>query len=68
DFEKINKELNITVIANMHHVDMALQYARRVVGIRDGRIVFDGPSSAVTNNLLKEIYGREMTDDDIMAK
>ncbi|MCK5762135.1 MAG: ATP-binding cassette domain-containing protein, partial [Candidatus Izimaplasma sp.] len=68
DFEKINKELNITVIANMHHVDMALQYARRVIGIRDGRIVFDGPTSAVTNNLLKEIYGREMTDDDIMAK
>ena len=52
----------------MHHVDMALQYERRVVGIREGRIVFDGPSSAVTNNLLKEIYGREMTDDDIMAK
>ncbi len=68
DFEKINKELNITVIANMHHVDMALQYARRVIGIRDGRIVFDGPTSAVTNNLLKEIYGREITDDDIMAK
>ncbi len=68
DFEKINKELNITVIANMHHVDMALQYARRVIGIRDGRIVFDGPSSSITNNLLKEIYGRELTDEDIMAK
>ncbi len=68
DFEKINKELNITVIANMHHVDMALQYARRVIGIRDGRIVFDGPSSSITNDLLKEIYGRELTDEDIMAK
>ncbi len=68
DFEKINKELNITVIANMHHVDMALQYARRVIGIRDGRIVFDGPSSSITNDLLKEIYGREITDEDIMAK
>jgi len=68
DFEKINKELNITVIANMHHVDMALKYARRVIGIRDGRIVFDGPTSSITENLLKEIYGREITDDDIMAK
>ena len=68
DFEKINKELNITVIANMHHVDMALKYARRVVGIRDGRVVFDGPSSDITEALLKEIYGREITDDDIMAK
>ncbi len=68
DFEKINKELNITVIANMHHVDMALQYARRVIGIRDGRIVFDGPSSSITNNLLKGIYGRDITEEDIMAK
>ncbi len=68
DFEKINKELNITVIANMHHVDMALKYARRVVGIRDGRVVFDGFSSDITEALLKEIYGREITDDDIMAK
>ena len=68
DFEKINKELNITVIANMHHVDMALKYARRVVGIRDGRIVVDGPASDITEALLKEIYGREITDDDIMAK
>lgn len=68
DFEKINKELNITVIANMHHVDMALKYARRVIGIREGRVVFDGPSSDITEALLKEIYGRDITDDDIMAK
>lgn len=68
DFEKINKELNITVIANMHHVDMALKYARRVIGIREGEVVFDGPTSAITEALLKEIYGREITDDDIMAK
>jgi len=66
DFEKINKELNITIIANMHHVDMALKYARRVIGINAGEIVFDGPASEVDNELLKKIYGRELTDDDIM--
>lgn len=66
DFEKVNKELNITVIANMHHVDMALKYARRVIGINKGEIVFDGPASAINNDLLKMIYGRELTDDDIM--
>lgn len=66
DFEKVNKELNITVIANMHHVDMALKYARRVIGIHKGEVVFDGPASAVNNDLLKKIYGRELTDDDIM--
>jgi phosphonate transport system ATP-binding protein len=66
DFKKVNKELAITVIANMHHVDMALKYADRVVGIRAGEVVFDGPTSAVDNDLLKMIYGRELTDDDIM--
>lgn len=66
DFEKVNKDLNITVIANMHHVDMALKFATRVIGINDGHIVYDGPASKVDNDLLKMVYGRELTDDDIM--
>ncbi len=66
DFERINKELSITIIANMHHVDLALKYARRVIGINDGEVVFDGPASAINNDTLKKIYGRELTDDDIM--
>ena len=66
DFEKVNKELNMTVLANMHHVDMALKFATRVIGINDGEIIYDGPASAVDNDLLKKVYGRELTDDDIM--
>jgi len=66
DFVKINKELNITVIANMHHVDIALKFAQRVIGIKEGLIVFDGPSSQVNNQILKEIYGRELSDDELM--
>lgn len=68
DFESINKELNITVVANMHHVDMALKYARRVIGIRDGEVVYDGPSKDVTQELLRDIYGRELEDEDLMFK
>ena len=68
DFENINKELNITVVANMHHVDMALKYARRVIGIRDGEVVFDGPSNEVTQELLRDIYGRDLEDEDLMFK
>ncbi len=68
DFEKVNKQMNITVITNMHHVDMALKYARRVIGIKEGRIIFDGPATAVDNDLLKEIYGRDLTNDDIMGE
>ncbi len=68
DFVKINKELNITVIANMHHVDIALKYARRVIGIKEGLIVFDGPSTEITNEKLKQIYGRELSDDELMGE
>jgi phosphonate transport system ATP-binding protein len=52
----------------MHHVDMALKYADRVIGIHAGEIIYDGPSSDVNEELLKRIYGREITDEDIMFK
>jgi phosphonate transport system ATP-binding protein len=68
DFEKINKEENITILVNMHHVDLALKYANRVIGINGGEIIYDGPASNVTEDLLKKIYGRELTDEDIMFK
>jgi phosphonate transport system ATP-binding protein len=51
----------------MHHVDIALKYAQRIIGVKEGKIVFDGPSLQVTNNILKEIYGRELSDDELMG-
>ena len=68
DFTKINKETNITVIINIHHVDLALKYADRIIGIRAGEIVFDGPSANITDDILTEIYGREINDDERMIK
>ncbi len=68
DFKRINKEMNITVVINIHHVDLALQYADRVVGIRTGRIVYDGPAAAIDDDTLKEIYGRSLTEDDLMRE
>ncbi|CAM4473913.1 phosphonate ABC transporter ATP-binding protein [Paenibacillus tarimensis] len=57
DFKKINKEMNISVIMNIHHVEIALEYADRIIGIRKGEVVFDGPSSKVTQGILQDIYG-----------
>ena len=56
DFQRINKEMNISVLINIHHVDLALKYASRVVGIRAGEIVYDGPTSGVTQEVLDYIY------------
>ena len=48
DFKRINKDMNISILLNIHHVELALEYADRILGIRDGEIVYDGPSSEVT--------------------
>ena len=60
DFKRINRDMNITVLINIHHVDLALQYAKRVIGIRAGEIVYDGSAENVTQELLDAIYqGKE---------
>ena len=67
DFKKINKELNMSVLINIHHVDLALKYADRVIGIKAGEIVYDGPSKNVDSAVLKQIYGRELAEDEVMG-
>jgi len=67
DFVKINQEFNITVVANMHHVDIAKKYANRIIGIKAGKIVFDGPSASITNDDLTNIYGRRLQHDELMG-
>lgn len=56
DFKRINRDMNITVLINIHHVELALQYASRVVGIRAGEIVYDGTVDNVTQQVLDSIY------------
>lgn len=56
DFRRINRDLNISVLINIHHVDLALEYADRVIGIRAGAIVYDGPAAQVDNEVLAAIY------------
>jgi phosphonate transport system ATP-binding protein len=56
DFRRINEEMNITILLNIHHVDLALKYATRVIGVRAGEIVYDGPSSQVTKDVLNQVY------------
>ena len=56
DFARINRDLNITILINIHHVDLALKYATRVIGIRAGQIVYDGPTEEVTQEILDMVY------------
>lgn len=56
DFRRINKEMNISILLNIHHVDLALDYADRVIGIRAGEVVYDGPTKDVTQEVLDLVY------------
>ncbi|WP_170006779.1 phosphonate ABC transporter ATP-binding protein [Bacillus fonticola] len=62
---KINKEDGITTIVNLHFIDMAMEYADRIIGMRAGEVVFDGPASEVTEKTFEEIYGRAIREDDL---
>ena len=59
DFKRINDELGQTILINIHHVDLALDYAKRIIGIRSGRVVYDGPVSGVTQEILDNIYSKD---------
>jgi len=53
----INQEDGITVMVSLHQVEYARRYCPRTIAMRDGEIVFDGPSRELTNDFLRQIYG-----------
>ncbi|WP_062011920.1 phosphonate ABC transporter ATP-binding protein [Aureimonas sp. AU4] len=53
----VNRADGITVLVSLHQVEYARRYFARTIAMRDGRIVFDGPSAALTNDFLSELYG-----------
>ncbi|MBP0484447.1 phosphonate ABC transporter ATP-binding protein [Sagittula salina] len=54
---RIHEEDGRMVIANLHTLDTARRYCDRVIGMRDGRIVFDGTPAQLTTGIAREIYG-----------
>jgi phosphonate transport system ATP-binding protein len=55
--KRVNEEDGVTVLVSLHQVDYALQYCPRTIAMRDGQVVFDGASSKLTPDFLKELYG-----------
>ncbi|PPB80859.1 phosphonate transport system ATP-binding protein [Albidovulum inexpectatum] len=56
---EICAERGLPAIVNIHDVPLAQQFMQRIVGLRAGRIVFDGPPEALTHEVLTRIYGEE---------
>jgi phosphonate transport system ATP-binding protein len=60
DLKKINQELNHTVVINLHSVDLAREFSSRIIGLRDGEVVFDGSAAEATDEVLTSIYGADI--------
>ena len=56
DMMKINREDGITVICNLHSLDVAKKYCDRLIGLSDGKVVFDGTPDDLTTEISKELY------------
>ena len=56
---KIHDEKNLTVISNLHTLDTAKTYCDRIIGMKDGEIVFDDLPEKLSDKLAREIYGAE---------
>lgn len=67
DFKRLNEENERTIVINIHSVDLARRYASRIIGMRAGEIVFDGPASAATDEKLNEIYGKAIFENEAKA-
>jgi phosphonate transport system ATP-binding protein len=64
----INEKDGITVIVNLHTLDTARQYCSRIVGMANGRVVFDGSPAALTRVALARIYGAGVNDERVPEK
>ena len=62
--KQVASELGITVLCNLHQVEYTREFAERVVGMSRGTVVFDGPASELTDDMLHRIYYRDPGSGD----
>jgi phosphonate transport system ATP-binding protein len=60
--QHINRHFGITVICNLHSLDLARKYSDRLVGLAAGKLVFDGAPAALTDCIARDLYGLESAD------
>jgi phosphonate transport system ATP-binding protein len=63
--EDINRDDGITILCNLHFLSLARRYATRLIALKAGQIVFDGPPGEVDNRRFREIYGEEAIEVEI---
>lgn len=66
DLQRINRDLGITTLVNLHFLDLARQFGDRVIGMRAGKVVFDGTGAEADDTVFEDIYGRSLTASDVL--
>ena len=51
--KKINKEFNITILCNLHQIELASKFSDRIIGLSNGSIVFDDTANSLDKNINK---------------
>jgi phosphonate transport system ATP-binding protein len=68
DLQRINRDLGITTIVNLHFLDLAKVYGERIIGMRAGELVYDGTGEQADEHVFRDIYGRSLTADDVLGE
>ncbi|MGN6600405.1 MAG: phosphonate ABC transporter ATP-binding protein [Actinomycetes bacterium] len=68
DLKRINTERGLTVMVNLHVMDLARQYTTRIIGLRAGEVVYDGPAGSASDADFEAIYGRPIQARDVVGQ
>ncbi|GMA34192.1 phosphonate ABC transporter ATP-binding protein [Demequina litorisediminis] len=68
DLSDINADRGLTVLVNLHLMDLARQYTTRMIGLRAGEVVYDGPAASATDADFEQIYGRPVQQRDRLGE
>ena len=66
--KEINRELGITTIVNLHFLDLAKEFGERLIGLKDGKLVYDGKVDNVSDEDFENIYGRALKASDMLGE
>lgn len=64
--EEMNQREGISVLCNLHVLSLARRYATRVIALKDGQLMFDGPPENIDESRFKEIYGRDAEELEVV--
>jgi phosphonate transport system ATP-binding protein len=60
--KKVNEELGVTVICNLHFLSLVREYASRVIALKDGKLIYEGNPLDIDEQWFKTIYGEEAVE------